>query len=136
MNSREIIKSGESEMVEFKASLTEWRDAVETLSAFSNRNGGKLFIGITDKCEVIGVDVGKDTIEKLANRIRQNTDPVIHPSICVEGIDGKQVIVVDVGESVQKPVLAIGRGFMRVGKSNQKLGYESRTNPPSFEEGK
>jgi len=71
-----------------------------------------------------GVDTGKKTIEVLANRIKQNTDPVIHPSIRIEGVEDKTIIVVDVEEFEQKPVLAFGRAFIRVGKSNQKLGYE------------
>jgi ATP-dependent DNA helicase RecG len=34
------------------------------------------------------------------------------------------IIVVDVGECEQKPALAFGKPFIRVGKSNQKIGYE------------
>jgi len=131
MNLKEVIGTGESEITEFKTSLAEWRDVVETVSAFSNRNGGRVFIGVADDCGIVGVDIGRNTIEKLANQIKQNTDPVIHPSIRVEEIDGKlgkQVIVVDVGESEPKPVLAFGRSFVRVGKSNQKLGYEEIRN--------
>ena len=78
MNLNEIIGSGESEITEFKTSLAEWRDVVETISAFSNRNGGRVFIGVADDCDIIGVDIGKKTIENLANQIKQNTDPVIH----------------------------------------------------------
>jgi ATP-dependent DNA helicase RecG len=103
MNLKEIIEAGESEITEFKTSLAEWRDVVETISAFSNRNGGRVFIGVTDDCGIVGSDIGKKTIEKLANQIKQNTDPVIHPSICVEAIDGKegkQVIVVNVDSKV------------------------------------
>ncbi len=131
MNLKEIIESGESEITEFKTSLAEWRDVVETISAFSNRNGGRVFIGVADDCGIVGSDIGKKTIEKLANQIKQNTDPVIHPSICVEEIDGKegkQVIVVNVDESKTKPVIAFGIAFIRVGKSNQKLGYEGIRN--------
>ena len=128
MNLKEIIESGESEITEFKTSLAEWRDVVETISAFSNRNGGRVFIGVADNCDVVGVDIGKNTIEKLTNQIKQNTDPVTYPSIRVEEIGGKQVIVVDALESKQKPVLAFGRAFIRVGKSNQKLGYEEIRN--------
>jgi len=131
MNPKGIIEAGESETTEFKTSLAEWRDVIETISAFSNRNGGIVFIGVADDCGIIGVDIGKNTIEKLANQIKQNTDPVIHPSIRVEEIDGKegkQVIVVDVEESKQKPILAFGRAVIRVGKSNQKLGYEGIRN--------
>jgi Predicted transcriptional regulator containing an HTH domain and an uncharacterized domain shared with the mammalian protein Schlafen len=128
MNIGGIVGSGESEIVEYKASLAEWRDVVETISAFSNRSGGRLLIGVTDDCNVIGVDIGRNTIERLANQIKQNTDPVIYSSIRVEEIDGKQVIVVDAIEGKQKPVLAFGRAFIRVGNTNQKLGYEEIRN--------
>ena len=128
MNMVEIIKAGESETTEFKTSLAEWRDVVETISAFSNKNGGTIFIGVGDNCEVIGTDIGKNTIEVLANQIKQNVDPVVYPSIRVENMDGKQVIIVNVAEHGQKPVFAFGRGVIRVGKSNQKLGSEGIRN--------
>lgn len=128
MGMMETIKAGESETTEFKTSLSEWRDVVESISAFSNKNGGTIFIGVGDNCESIGADIGKKTIEVLANQIKQNTDPVIYPSIYVENVDGKQVIVVDVVEYEQKPVFAFGRAFVRVGKSNQKLGSEGIRN--------
>jgi len=83
---------------------------------------------VADNCDVVGVDIGKNTIEKLTNQIKQNTDPVTYPSIRVEEIGGKQVIVVDALESKQKPVLAFGRAVIRVGESNQKLGYEEIRN--------
>ncbi len=128
MNIVETIKAGESETTEFKTSLAEWRDVVETISAFSNKNGGIIFIGVGDNCEIIGVDTGKNTIEVLANQIKQNVDPVIYPSIHIENMYEKWVIIVDVAEFVQKPVFAFGRAFIRVGKSNQKLGYEGIRN--------
>ena len=81
MDITELIKQGESETTEFKTSLAEWRDVVETISAFSNRDGGTVFIGVGDDCKIIGIDNGKGTIENLANQIKQNTDPVIHPEI-------------------------------------------------------
>lgn len=66
------IMAGESETTEFKTSLAEWKDVIETISAFSNKNGGKIFIGVGDKCEIIGTNIGKNTIEVLANQIKQN----------------------------------------------------------------
>ncbi|MBU4075629.1 MAG: putative DNA binding domain-containing protein [Euryarchaeota archaeon] len=122
------IRADESETTEFKTSLAEWRDVIETISAFSNKNGGTIFIGVGDKCEIIGTDIGKNTIEVLANQIKQNIDPVVYPSIHIENMDGKQVIVVDVGEYEQKPVFAFSRAFVRVGKSNQKLGSDGIRN--------
>ncbi len=119
-----LLKEGESETVEFKPSLSQMDKITESISAFSNMKGGTVVIGVSDKGEVLGIDIGKNTIESLANQIKQNTDPMAYPSIRVEENNNRQVVIIEVGESKQKPVLAFGRAFMRVGKSNQKLGFE------------
>ena len=127
---KESIKKGESETVEFKPSLSQMNKIMESISAFSNTKGGIVIIGVSDKSEVLGVDIGKKTIESLANKIKQSTDPKVYPSIHVEEIDDKdkQVVVIEAEEGKQKPVLAFGRAFKRVGKTNQKLGYEEIRN--------
>ena len=116
-----LIKGGESETVEFKPSLSQTDKIMECVSAFSNTNGGTIVIGVTDKGEVVGVDIGKKTIEILANRIKQNTDPAIYPSISVENVEGKNIIVIEVRESKSKPVFAFDKVYKRVGKSNQRV---------------
>ncbi|HEC67333.1 MAG TPA: ATP-binding protein, partial [Candidatus Desulfofervidus auxilii] len=93
MNIKKLIERGESESLEFKPSLSQTKDIVETISAFSNTKGGSIIIGVDDKGKVIGVSLGKKTIEDLANKIKQNTDPKIYPSISVEHIDDKNIIV-------------------------------------------
>jgi len=110
--------------MEFKISLTEWRDIIETVSAFSNTKGGTIQVGVHDDGNIIGVDVGKNTIEKLANQIKQNTDHHVYPSIAVEQKNGRNIIVITVSESESKPVYAFGRAFKRVGRSNQRMGSE------------
>jgi ATP-dependent DNA helicase RecG len=125
---KDLLKEGESETVEFKPSLSQMDKITESISAFSNTKGGTVIIGVSDKGEVLGVNIGKNTIESLANQIKQNTYPMAYPSIRIEEIDKKQVVVIEVVEGEQKPVLAFGRAFMRVGKSNQKLGYDEIRN--------
>ena len=68
------IPKDESETVEFKPSLSQINEIVETVSAFSNTKGGTIQVGVSDNGEIVGVDVGKNTIERLANQIKQNTD--------------------------------------------------------------
>lgn len=121
---KDLLKEGESETIEFKPSLSQMDKITQSISAFSNTKGGTVVIGVSDKGEILGVDIGKNTIESLANQIKQNTDPMAYPSIHVEDCDNKQIVVIEVVEGKQKPVLAYGRAFMRVGKSNQKLGFE------------
>ena len=116
-----LLKEGESETVEFKPSLSQTDKVIESISAFSNANGGTIVIGVSDKGEVLGADIGKRTIEILANRIKQNTDPVIYPSISIENVEGKNIIVIEVKESKSKPVFAFDKVYKRVGKSNQRV---------------
>jgi len=121
MNLKELIKKGESEKVEFKKSLRLKDEIGEVVSAFSNSEGGTIFVGVDDKNnEPIGVEIGKKTIEALANHIKQNTDPPVFPSIRVESLADKEIIVVDVKEADEKPVLFKGRPYRRVGKSTHK----------------
>ena len=115
------IKEGESETVEFKPSLSQMDKIMESISAFSNTNGGRIIIGVSDKGEVPGIDIGKKTIESLANRIKQNTDPAIYPSISVENVEDRNIILIEVKESKSKPVFAFDKVYKRVGKSNQRV---------------
>ena len=66
---KELIKKGESEKVEFKPSLSQTDKIMESISAFSNTKGGIVIIGVSDKSEVFGVDIGKKTLESLAKRL-------------------------------------------------------------------
>jgi len=127
MNVKQIAKfkhKKESNTVEFKKSLSEWRELVETASAFSNTKGGEIFVGVEDSGNVIGIAVGKKTIEDIAQKIKQNTDPQIYPSISVEEINEKNVIEIEVPESKSKPVFAFDNVFKRVGKSNHRVSSE------------
>lgn len=66
-------------------------EIIETVSAFANTNGGRIIIGISRSGKVLGLQIGKDTIEQLTNQISQNTDPKIHPHITVEKINSKSL---------------------------------------------
>ncbi|MCL0064219.1 hypothetical protein M1N83_03385 [Dehalococcoidia bacterium] len=51
---------------------------------FQMQKGGAAIIAVSDSGKVLGVDIGKKTIENLANRIKQITDPMTYPSIYEE----------------------------------------------------
>jgi len=117
---RKLIKS-ESENIELKPSLSQMREIVESAAAFAGAKGGKMIVGVDGNGEILGVQMGKNTIETLTNKIRDNTDPVIYPSISVVEEKGRNVIVIEVKESHRKPVLAFNRPFKRVGKSTVRM---------------
>ncbi|NQT28854.1 MAG: putative DNA binding domain-containing protein, partial [Candidatus Omnitrophica bacterium] len=124
MDFKRLISKGESETIEFKKSTGEWKEIIETMSAFSNTKGGNILIGVSDKEKVIGIQIGKKTIEDLANKIKENTDPKIFPSISVENIKKEKVILIKIEENKSKPVFAFDRVYKRVGKSTVKATSE------------
>jgi len=89
----------ESENLEFKKSVGEWREIVETVSAFSNTSGGKIVVGESNSGIILGIRTGKDTIEDLTNKIVTNTDPKVYPKILVEKIEKEKVIMIEVNKS-------------------------------------
>ena len=114
----------ESTTVEWKESLSETKEIITSISAFSNTESGEIFVGISRTGKPIGVQVGKGTIENLVNSISQNTDPKIHPKITVKKIKGKDIIIIKVKESSDHLVLAFGRPYKRVGKSTIKMSKD------------
>lgn len=124
MNLKELIQRGESEVSEFKESVGEWKETIQTISAFANTQGGTLLIGIDDEGEMLGIQIGKKTIEDLANKIKENTDPKIFPGIGVKSLNGKDIIMIKVEESKSKPVFAFDRAYKRVGRSTVRVTSE------------
>lgn len=130
---KEFIKEKESQTLEFKKSLAEEKEILETVSAFANKEGGKILVGIEENKdgsikEITGIEIKGKIIENLTNEIKQNTDPVIFPSIKVERMEGKGVLSIEIKESPSKPVFAKEKAFKRVGRSNLKLTAEEIRN--------
>ncbi|MEA2051605.1 MAG: putative DNA binding domain-containing protein [Euryarchaeota archaeon] len=121
MGKKELIEKGETQSVEFKESLRLKDEIGETVAAFSNLDGGTVIVGVSDNGVVSGVDIGKNTLEELANHIKRNTDPRIFPSVKIKEVDGKNVVMIEVEESVEKPVFFKNHAYKRVGATNQRI---------------
>jgi ATP-dependent DNA helicase RecG len=116
-----LISGGENEGLEFKESPRLKDEICQVVSAFSNANSGSILIGISNDGKVIGVDIGRNTIEELANYIKRNTDPAIFPSVKILDAEGKKIIMIEVKESAEKPVFFKNHAYKRVGKTNQQI---------------
>jgi ATP-dependent DNA helicase RecG len=113
--------AAESTTVEWKHSLSGTEAIVETAVAFANTEGGRIFIGVSPEGKVVGVQIGKGTLEKLVNQIAQHTDPKLHPKVSIKNVHGKEMIVIEVKESHDHLVLAFGKPYKRVGRSTVKI---------------
>ena len=114
-----LLNTLENDKIEFKESLSLWKEIIETVSAFSNHKGGIILIGVKDNGSIIGLTIGKSTIEDITNKIKLNTEPSILPIITWQEIDNKTIIIIEVQEAKLKPVRAFGKSYKRVGKTNQ-----------------
>lgn len=98
---RRMIEGGESITVEFKKARTEvTRDVYETVCAFSNWEGGHIFLGVNDDGEILGIE--KDKIDKVKsefvtsvnNEEKMSPPPYLTP---VEyEVEGKQILYIHV----------------------------------------
>ena len=119
-----MSEAAEYEDSENKSSLGEWKEATVSLAAFATSQGGTVHFGIAPDGRRLGMTLGKNTLENLANDIRRNTDPPIFPSVQVDGEESSAVVHVSVEESPIKPVWAFGKPYKRVGRTNQSLSRE------------
>ncbi len=118
---KKLIGGGESQTAEFKQSFAEMKEILEAICAFANTEAGTVLVGVSDKCEVIGLKIGKDTVEKIPQKIRETIDPNVFPSISVEKIEGKRIVAIEIPEAHEKPVFFKNVAYKRVGRANRKL---------------
>ena len=57
---KKLITNGESQTVEFKTSFQ--KEVIESVVAFANAKGGRIFIGIQDDAKIVGVEVQQESL--------------------------------------------------------------------------
>ena len=101
----------ESETIELKESVSD--EIKKEVIAFANCNGGKLYIGVQDDGEVIGVDNPDSVSLQLSNMVRDSIKPDVTMFIHYETIEkaGKKIIAVDVQQGTDRPYYLIKKGM-------------------------
>lgn len=109
----------ENEKLEYKKTLTQLKEGVVSLSAMLNKhNEGTLIFGVNDDLKIVGLMIGKKTLNDVTQEIRNHLKPLPHRVEVIEyTIDDKKLIKVDVqGNDV--PYSAYGRYYTRVNDSD------------------
>lgn len=116
--------SGESEVVEFKRTTNERREAVRTLCALLNHRGGRVLFGVEANGQVIGQQVSDHTIEEIAQEIKE-LDPPAFPTIDRVDIGGgREVIVMTVTQGPVRPYSYKGQSYRRVGNTSPVMSRD------------
>ena len=101
----------ESETVELKSVVVE--DVKKEIIAFANSNGGTLYIGISDHGDPIGVSNTDETIQQIANMVRDSIKPDITMFLHYNTITiaGKQIIAIEIQQGTNKPYYLAKKGL-------------------------
>ena len=121
-----MIPKAENIFTEFKTSFGD--EVISSLVAFSNSKGGSVYIGVNDRAELKGVEIGKETIQNWVNEVKNKTSPQIIPDVEVIDYEKTTVIVFSVPEYPIKPVSFRGRFYKRNGNSNHLMSIDEIAN--------
>ena len=116
---KQLIAESESQQTEFKSSFNV--DAMESITAFANTEGGCVLIGVSNKGKIVGVDTNEESVQQWVNEIKSKTEPAILVDAACYEIEGKKVVVLSVPEYPVKPISLQGRFYKRIGNSNHLL---------------
>ena len=123
------MKFDDNNCCELKSILT--KDIKKEIIAFANTNGGKIYIGIDDNGNIIGIDNIDDNLQSLTGMINQGIKPSLieHTQIKTEKYDNKDVIIVDIQSGPNKPYYLADKGlkpsgvYLRHGSSSTNIFF-------------
>lgn len=125
----ELVRGGENLIVEFKKSRTEvTKDVYETVCAFSNRDGGHIFLGVKDDGEILGIE--DDKVDKVKKEFVTsiNNENKMYPPLYLTPIEyetnGKHILYIRVPVS-QDVCRCNGRIFDRNHESDIDITHHS-----------
>lgn len=101
----------ESETIELKSVVVE--DVKKEIIAFANSNGGTLYIGVSNNGDVIGVTNADETIQQIANMVRDSIKPDITMFLHYKTITDrkKQIISIEIQQGTNKPYYLSKKGL-------------------------
>lgn len=114
----------ESETVELKSIVVD--DIKKEIIAFANSNGGKMYIGVRDDGEVLGLDEPDGTDLQISNMVQDTIKPDVTMFLHYKTIEeaGKQIIEISVQRGTDRPYYIAKKG-MRPEGVYVRQGYSS-----------
>ncbi len=92
----------------------EYTDKIKrTVVAFANANGGKIYVGIDDFGQVVGVDDVDDVKRRLSKLIQDGIFPDVASCVeyTVEYAEGKKIVGVEVSRGARRPYWLVEKGL-------------------------
>ncbi len=101
---------------------------MKALCGMLNNRGGRVIFGVVPRThEVVGQDVGEDTLHKLAQTLNTKFEPAITPTVHPVKIDGRRfTIVVTVRQGRLRPYSYNGTTWKKVGNTKSPMSADER----------
>ena len=116
---KSILEKGETQKVEFKESIGSGLD--KEMVAFANSSGGKIYLGVTDKGKIKGINITNKLKSQIQNYTK-NCDPEI--PISIQEMKKEGILIITIKESKKKLHRCSSGFYKRVGSTSQKLMTE------------
>jgi len=123
----EVIGRGEDSSLQLKVRFDSVDQLAAELCAFSNSEGGRILVGVSDNGDIVGLD--RSQMQKLnqdiSNACSQKIDPPI--SVTTENVvvGDKLVVIIDVPRGANKFYMANGRDiWVKVGADKRRASRE------------
>lgn len=99
----ELIEEGENIQCEFKRKFSTQEKIAREMIAFANTKSGYILFGVDDDKKIVGVESEKETTELVKDTALNFCEPPLDYSIEYKEINGKEIVVVLIPESINKP---------------------------------
>lgn len=112
----------ENEFNEFKESLAQLDKGLKSMTAMLNKHGkGKVYFGVDDDGNVLGITIGKETVTKIRARIKELVEPAFLFQInLLTTPEGKRYVLLE-GTGSDTPYSCDGRYYIRNAKSDDTV---------------
>lgn len=116
----------ESEVVEYKESLSEREAAGSDICAFANKRGGTLYFGVQNNGSVRGLSgtITEKTLRELTQYYYDNLEPRVVMDIDHEMIEELDLIKITIRPSSQPYHTFRGRPYIRVGPTSKHMSQD------------
>lgn len=117
----------ETEVLEFKKSTGELKEAMYSIGAMLNKHQhGEVYFGVKADGTPIGQQVSEETLRQVSHRIAESIKPKIYPEVNKVIIDGKECIHVKF-EGNQVPYFSLDVAKIRVADEDVTMSPEQIT---------
>lgn len=108
---KNLAQTGEGTYLEFKRTIPSAEKIAREIAAFANTSGGTLLIGVDDDKSLVGVEGYQEEEFLLKQAAKELCEPEVDITIEIVHFGERDLLVIKVPESKQKPVfLQNGKG--------------------------